>query len=118
MQALPALVECDLTAFGAAITAMQHILGDHFAPKQGGDRFTSHAVGACLRVLEQAGAHAIGQSSWGPTGFAFASSVEEATRLAALARQDPAGKGLDIRLCTGLNHGANITAHVAADVRP
>jgi predicted sugar kinase len=97
---------------------MQHILGDHFAPMQGGDRFTSHAVGACLRVLEQAGAQAVGQSSWGPTGFAFVSSVEEATRLAALARQDPAGKGLDIRVCTGLNHGANITAHVAADARP
>jgi hypothetical protein len=46
------------------------------------------------------------------------SSVEEATRLAALARQDPAGKGLDIRVCTGLNHGANITAHVVADARP
>jgi beta-ribofuranosylaminobenzene 5'-phosphate synthase len=117
MQALPALVECDLAAFGAAVTAMQHILGDHFAPMQGGDWFTSHAVGACLRMLERAGAHAIGQSSWGPTGFAFAASVEEATRLAALARQDPAGKALDIRVCTGLNHGANITAHVAADAR-
>jgi len=111
MQALPSLVECDLAGFGAAITAMQHILGDHFAPMQGGSRFTSAAVGACLKTLAQAGAQAIGQSSWGPTGFAFTASADEAARLAALARQDSAGRGLDIRVCTGLNHGANITAH-------
>jgi beta-RFAP synthase len=118
MQALPALVESDLAGFGAAITAMQHILGDHFAPMQGGNCFTSHAVGACLQVLERAGAQAIGQSSWGPTGFAFAASADEAERLAALARQDSISKGLDIRVCKGLNHGANITARVAADAPP
>ena len=36
MQALPALAECDLNGFGAAITQVQAIVGDHFAPAQGG----------------------------------------------------------------------------------
>ena len=114
MQALPALAEHDLKNFGAAVTTMQQILGDHFAPTQGGRRFTSASVGACLDVLARAGAHATGQSSWGPTGFAFAASPEEASRLAALGRADPAGQGLDIRVCTALNRGADITARVAA----
>jgi beta-ribofuranosylaminobenzene 5'-phosphate synthase len=114
MQALPALAEQDLENFGAAVTAMQKILGDHFAPMQAGRRFTSARVGACLDALARAGAHATGQSSWGPAGFAFAASPEDAARLAALVRADPVGQGLDIRVCTALNHGADITARVTA----
>ena len=114
MKGLPALAECDLPSFGAAVRDMQLLLGDHFAPMQGGRRFTSPEVGACLDALGRAGAHGVGQSSWGPTGFAFTSSAAEADRLAGLARQSH-GKGLDIRVCTGLNRGADITARVIAD---
>jgi predicted sugar kinase len=115
MLALPALAERDLASFGAAVKDMQQLLGSHFAPMQGGSRFTSPAVGSCLEVLDRAGAHGVGQSSWGPTGFAFAASPDEADRLAAAARRHPAGKGLDIRVCTGLNRGAEIIARVIAD---
>src|SRR5262249_57566301 len=118
MQALPALAEHDLKNFGAAVTTMQQILGDHFAPMQGGRRFTSARVGACLDVLARAGAHATGQSSWGPTGFAFAASPEEASRLAALGRADPAGQGLDIRVCTALNPRPDIPAPLAPPPPP
>jgi beta-RFAP synthase len=116
MQALPALLERDLERFGAAITAIQRLLGDYFAPMQGGRRFTSAAVESCLDALERAGAHGVGQSSWGPTGFAFASSPEEAERLARLARRHPASRGLDIRVCAALNHGADITAGAPANM--
>ena len=115
MQAMPALVEHDLAAFGAAIRDMQRILGDHFAAAQGGNRFTSPRVGACIDALDRAGAHGVGQSSWGPTGFAFAGSAEEADRLVRLARQEPASQGLDIRVTSGLNHGAVVTARTTAD---
>lgn len=115
MKALPALVERDLAAFGAAIQEMQQLLGDYFAPMQGGRRFTSAHVGACLAALQAAGACGIGQSSWGPTGFAFAPSAAEADRLAAAARQCPDSGGLDIRVCTGLNNGADVAARIAAE---
>jgi beta-ribofuranosylaminobenzene 5'-phosphate synthase len=115
IQALPALAECDLAGFGMAIRDMQRILGDHFAVRQGGARFTSPRVAQCMDVLERAGAHGVGQSSWGPTGFAFAGSPEEADRLARLAREAPTGEGLDIRVTSGLNHGAAITARTTAD---
>ena len=114
IKALPALSECDLASFGAAISHMQRILGDYFATMQGGNRFTSPRVGACIEHLDRAGAHGVGQSSWGPTGFAFAGSPDEAHRLAHLARQDPASEGLDILVSSGLNHGAAITARAAA----
>jgi beta-ribofuranosylaminobenzene 5'-phosphate synthase len=111
MQALPSLAEQDIAGFGAAIRGLQRQLGDYFAPAQGGARFTSANVGGVLDRLERAGAFGIGQSSWGPTGFAFAPTPEEADRLAALARQHPEAQGLDIRICRALNHGAEVIAH-------
>ena len=117
MQALPAVAEGDLASFGAAIRELQSRVGDYFAPIQGGSRFTSPDVAAALARLEQAGAHGIGQSSWGPTGFAFASSAEEAARLVALLREDARLRTLDIRACSGLNRGAQIEVHPALDSR-
>lgn len=111
MQALPAVAEHDLASFGAAIKELQGRLGDYFAPAQGGSRFMSRDVAAVLETLDGAGAFGIGQSSWGPTGFAFAPSPEEAARLAAIARRQPNARGLDIRVCAGLNRGAEIVAH-------
>lgn len=115
MKALPALAEADIASFGAAIKELQAVLGDYYAPAQGGQRFTSPAVAAALDLMDRAGAHGIGQSSWGPTGFAFAPSADEAERLAEIARRDPACRGLDIRVCPGLNHGAELAhAHAVA----
>jgi beta-ribofuranosylaminobenzene 5'-phosphate synthase len=108
MKALPCLVECDLVGFAAAMAEVQNRLGDYYAPRQGGSRFTSPAVATALALLEREGALGIGQSSWGPTGFAFAQSNAEATRLAMLLRQKPEGEGLDIRVCAALNRGADI----------
>jgi beta-RFAP synthase len=113
MKALPALAEHDLVNFGAAIKELQSRLGDYFAPVQGG-RFMSDDVAAVLDALDRAGAFGIGQSSWGPTGFAFAASPDEADRLALIARHHPNGQGLDIRVCEGLNRGAEIIAHAHA----
>ena len=103
MQALPALMERDIGPFGAAITQIQAMLGDYFAPAQGG-RFTSPRVSAALAGLLQAGAAGVGQSSWGPTGFAFARDETEARRLAAIAHD-----GVDMLVCTGLNRAATMT---------
>lgn len=108
MKLLPSLAECDLTGFAGAIKELQTRLGDYYAPVQGGQRFTSPQVAAALAVVEREGALGIGQSSWGPTGFAFAGSQAEATRLAMLLRQKPEGRGLDIRVCAALNRGAEI----------
>jgi beta-ribofuranosylaminobenzene 5'-phosphate synthase len=116
MKALPGLAERDLAAFGSAITEMQKLLGDHYAPAQGGARFMSPDVGAVIDALAGAGAVGIGQSSWGPTGFALAPTLADAERLASLARGHASARGLDIRICAGLNHGADVIAHAQDDV--
>jgi beta-ribofuranosylaminobenzene 5'-phosphate synthase len=102
-------------SFGAAIKDIQARLGDYYAPVQGGSRYTSPDVARALDLLDHAGAFGIGQSSWGPTGFAFAASREEANRLAAIVRQDADLTTLDIRVCPGLNRGAEIRAIAATN---
>ena len=115
MKALPALAECDIAGFGSAIKEMQELLGDYFAAIQGGSRFSSPDVAAALAALEDEGAYGIGQSSWGPTGFAFAPSAEEANRLVESIYRQPRCRDLDIRTVTGLNRGAHIVSHAEAD---
>jgi predicted sugar kinase len=107
MQILPGAAEQDLSAFGDGIAAIQTILGDHFAPAQGGGRFTSAAVGRAAERLKGAGAHGVGQSSWGPTGFAFARDPDEAEFLARRARTE-CGTGVEIKVCKALDRGAEI----------
>jgi beta-RFAP synthase len=115
LNVLPALVESDCASFGAAIKKLQARIGDYFAPVQGGSRFTSPDVEAVLDALDREGALGIGQSSWGPTGFAFAPSEAEAERLVTIARHHPAGRGLDIRACRALNQGADVTIGAGTD---
>jgi beta-ribofuranosylaminobenzene 5'-phosphate synthase len=105
---MPALVEQDIEAFGTAITAIQMLVGEHFAPAQGGV-FTSKRVEALAHRLAGAGAVGIGQSSWGPTGFAFAASQAAAATMVAAA-SEVAADGIEVRIVQGRNSGARISS--------
>jgi len=80
MQLLPALIEKDIDQFGSAISQIQALLGDHFAPIQGG-RYTSKKVEKALTYAQQLGHKGIAQSSWGPTGCIFVANDIQATEL-------------------------------------
>ncbi len=116
IKALPALKEADIASFGEAIARIQEIAGDYFAPAQGGARYTSAAVGLVMEELRSHGAHGIGQSSWGPTGFAFASSAREAQRLCDVTCESAKALCLDMLICKGVNHGALIEEKAFATV--
>ena len=107
MQILPGAAERDLAAFGDGVARVQEIVGDHFASAQGGARFTSAAVARVAARLKALGARGIGQSSWGPTGFAFASDPEEAEHLARRVKAE-CEPGVEIRICSAREHGAKI----------
>ena len=115
MQILPGAAEMDLEAFGDGVAGIQEILGDHFAPVQGGGRFMSAAVSQAAARLKALGAHGIGQSSWGPTGFAFASDPDHAQFLVRRARRRESG--VEIRICSARDHGAEIREEKHVSVR-
>jgi beta-ribofuranosylaminobenzene 5'-phosphate synthase len=77
---LPALVERDLGEFGAALTEVQRLVGDAFAPVQGG-RFHPQA-GAAVDSLLRLGAAGAGQSSWGPAVYGVVGSEQEGREVA------------------------------------
>jgi beta-ribofuranosylaminobenzene 5'-phosphate synthase len=108
MQAMPAIVERDLTAFGVAIQALQSHVGDYFSPAQGG-RYASRKVSKVLQHLELLGIACFGQSSWGPTGFAvFENDIkaEECLQQLKLSFKDST---LTWMICSGHNYGAEVT---------
>jgi beta-RFAP synthase len=106
MQLVPGLMEADIDAFGAALTEIQAIVGGHFAAAQGGSPWTSPAVGHIAEKAKEAGAIGIGQSSWGPTGFAFTPSKENAQRLYDSLIGEARAEGLEILIAQGRNRGA------------
>lgn len=108
MQGLPALLEAHLDDFSAAIGELQRVIGDYFAPAQGG-RFASPRVAEVLAWLERNGVGAVGQSSWGPTGFAVIGSEGRALEFAreAQARWGRAGP-LQFTVCSARNRGGEL----------
>jgi beta-ribofuranosylaminobenzene 5'-phosphate synthase len=108
MQVLPALLDGDFEGFSRAIGCIQRSVGDHFAPAQGG-RYASPRVAEVLAWIEAQGITGIGQSSWGPTGFALLASETQAHSIARAAQARWGNDGtLSLQICTGLNRGAII----------
>lgn len=107
MQALPALAEQNLPQFGEVITALQAAVGHHFAPVQGGI-FTSPEVAAAIDWLRQQGAVAIGQTSWGPTGFCAVDNPALAAELLSQLRRRFTSEYLSFMVVSPRNRSAEV----------
>jgi beta-RFAP synthase len=108
MQVLPSLAEMDFARFSQGVTAIQDIMGDYFARFQGGRRYTSPLVAEALDWLKTSeNVSGVGQSSWGPTGFAVIESDAQAQRLLSKARERWCGT-LNFLVCKAWNKGAEI----------
>lgn len=105
LRVMPALAEQDYASFANGIGEIQRTVGDHFAVAQGG-RFASPAVAEVLSWLEANGVPGVGQSSWGPTGFAVIDSELRAHALLLDARRRFAHReGLELVVARGRNRG-------------
>jgi beta-ribofuranosylaminobenzene 5'-phosphate synthase len=107
MQAMPAMVEKDLNAFGYSIRELQMHVGDYFAPAQGG-RYASKSVGAVLQYLEALGVACYGQSSWGPTGFAVFENEELAHKYMLQLKMKFIESHLTWQICRANNRGSEV----------
>jgi predicted sugar kinase len=118
MGVFPALAERDFATFAASITQIQEIIGDYFSPWQGG-RFTSPDVAAAVGYLHDAhGLQGVGQTSWGPTGFAFAPSAAQAVAaINAAAARFADRPHLHFSVHEVRNVGASIERSIAANER-
>lgn len=108
MQLLPGLATQEFSAVSHAVAEIQDRIGDYFAAAQGG-RYASPAVAGILAWLRGQGITGIGQTSWGPTGFALIDGAVRASEVeTALRRQFGSDDHIDFQIVSGRNHGADI----------
>ena len=116
MRLLPGAAGAEFEPFAAGVSHVQRLLGEHFAPAQQGRRFTSAAVGALMDAIGTHACAGIGQSSWGPAGFAILRSAEDARRALASARAAGAlDAALDVRVVTASNRGASVVVDATGE---
>jgi len=102
---LPALVEHDLVEFGAALSRVQRLVGDAFAPVQGG---TFHPQsGPLVDALLRLGAAGAGQSSWGPAVYGLVGSEQQGHEVVR-GLEAELGAGGRAEVVSFDNHGARV----------
>lgn len=110
MRVLPGAASGEFVSFAAGVTHIQRVLGEHFAPAQGGRQFASAAVEQVIEWISRAEpTAALGQSSWGPTGFAIVPSQASAQALVdgLHAARLPA-PSIELRIVAARNSGAKL----------
>jgi predicted sugar kinase len=108
MKILPGAAERNILPFAQGLTEMQQTIGEYFAPVQGGV-FASPDVERALRAVAAERTAGIGQSSWGPTGFAIVASAREAEGALATARETTRGMPhIECTVVAGRNRGATV----------
>ena len=104
----PALQRADLLAFGAYMRDLQAYNGSYFAPIQGG-HYASQDVADVLNWLQKNGVACVGQSSWGPTGFAILESESSAKAMLIKLQQQFADlANISFQIVRAKNSGASI----------
>ncbi|CAG9202133.1 Beta-ribofuranosylaminobenzene 5'-phosphate synthase [Paraburkholderia sabiae] len=110
MRVLPGMAQGDFDAFAAGVSTIQQSIGEYFAPVQGGV-YSSPAVAAAMQAIATNQTAGVGQSSWGPTGFAFVQSSRHADDALAAARAATrAFPGIVCSVTRGRNCGARYYA--------
>lgn len=80
-----AVRNAEFDTFAASIQEFNRLAGEPFHDDQGGP-YAGAEVACVIDELIEMGAVGVGQSSWGPTVFAFCRDADEAERLAERAR--------------------------------
>lgn len=107
MKLLPSIKEADYQMFSEGVAALQAYTGRYFAPAQGG-QYASKKVAHALGLIQQQGVQCIGQSSWGPTGFAIIESAVQAEQLIQALEPAFQQQKLSWQICEARNAGAEV----------
>jgi beta-RFAP synthase len=113
MEILPSVIEHDVVQAGESIGRFGRLVGEYFAPIQGGV-LADERMRRLAGVLESRNIHGFGQSSWGPTLFVLCPDADSASQLARDLAQDPAGAECEFTIARPRNQGANAEVAGAA----
>lgn len=105
LQMLPAVAEADFAACSDAIYEYGRVVGEYFAPYQGGV-YSSALARELVPQLREQGYTGVGQSSWGPTLFVLCPSEAAAAELCGTLQREARCPNCDVLTAAPLNHGA------------
>ncbi len=104
----PSLIENNFDKFSKAITKLQNEMSIRFKSFQGG-RFSSSSVSKVLNFLKKRNIKGYGQTSWGPSGFAFFPNIKKAKQMRIkLVKRFSSCKNLEFIICSCKNSGSDI----------
>jgi beta-RFAP synthase len=104
---LPAALERDYAAASASIGRFGRLVGEYFAPVQGG-LIADERMRGLAEWLIARGFEGVGQSSWGPTLFVLCPSLNSAADLAAELLGAPLAADCELTIAAPLNRGATV----------
>jgi len=104
---LPAVIEMDFANASAAIGEFGALVGEYFAPVQGGV-FAHPQMRRLAAALASRGLRGVGQTSWGPTLFALCPGAAAAHDLVTDMSGEPAAADCDFTIAVPLNRGASV----------
>jgi beta-RFAP synthase len=107
MEIVPAVIEHDYDAACRAIGEFGRLVGEYFAPVQGGV-FADARIRRLESLLMDRQLTGYGQSSWGPTLFVLCPHADYAYQLAGELSAAPDASECEISIATPLNRGAAI----------
>jgi beta-RFAP synthase len=106
-QILPAARAADLANFGEGVYQYGRLAGECFAPVQGGP-YASPKIEQCVDLIRRLGVQGVGQSSWGPTLFAFTESPQQAEWLVESLRAELSTSDAEFMITMADNRGATL----------
>jgi beta-RFAP synthase len=112
LKMLPAVRRGDFEAFSKSVYRFGRTAGECFAHVQGGP-FSKDAA-ALIERIRQLGVHGVGQSSWGPTVFAFADSRQAADGLRRTLCEAPVAKHSDVFVSRPDHQGGIVAVRTSA----
>lgn len=104
---VPAVERNDFDCFSAAVYEYGHRAGLCFSPVQHG-AYATPQTARMVELLRNHGIQGVGQSSWGPTVFAFSPSADKAKELVEWIENDANAANLDIVIAKPQNTGATL----------
>jgi beta-RFAP synthase len=107
LDALPALAERDLHAFGETLHEFNARAGESFAEIQGGT-YAGPRVAELVSFLRRQGIRGVGQSSWGPAVFAVTADENQAGWLVRLLRARFSFGANDVFIARACNQPASV----------
>jgi beta-RFAP synthase len=104
---LPAAADRDFPAAGNAIGEFGRLVGEYFAPIQGGV-LADEQMRRLAEKLTARGLRGMGQTSWGPTLFILSPDAASAQGLADDLQREPDAANCEITIAAPLNRGATV----------